>query len=64
VDAAWGRRMDRQRQTDGYSEDNKSFSLFIRVRTKIKILKIVSLHVASGGVFSFREETHPVGACD
>lgn len=60
-DAAWGRWMDRQRQTERYKED-KNFSLFLRVRTKIKILKIVSIHVTLGGVFYFKEETHPTGS--
>jgi len=53
--------IDRQRQSERYNEDNKHFSLFLRVRTKIKILKIVSLHVTLGGSFSFKEETHPTG---
>jgi hypothetical protein len=53
VNAAWVRRIDGRRETDEYSEGDESFSLFMGVRTKIKILKIVSLHVASGGVFSF-----------
>jgi hypothetical protein len=53
--------IDRQRQTERHNEDNKRFSLFTRVRTKIKILKIVMLHVTLGGVFSFKEETHPMG---
>jgi len=61
MDAGWGRRMERHRQTERYNEDNTRFSLFMRVRTKIKILKIVSLHVTLGGVFSFKEETNPTG---
>jgi hypothetical protein len=32
----------------------------MRVRTKIKILKIVILHVTLGGVFSLNEVTHPM----
>ena len=59
MDAAWGRRMGRQ--TEGYNEDNKRFSLFMRIRPKIKILEILSPHVFLGRVFSFKEETHPMG---
>jgi hypothetical protein len=52
---------DRQIQTDRYNEANSRFSLFIRRRLKIKIFKIVSLLGALGGVFSIKEQTHPVG---
>jgi len=48
--------IDRQRQTERYNEDNKCFSLFMRVRTKIKILKIVSLHVTFGEFASLRRK--------